>query len=377
MPKPAWHILTGEYPPTLGGVSDYTRSVARALADSGDEVHVWAPAPNAALAEDRGVIAHPLPDRFGPRSLARLSAELAADPRPKRLLVQYVPHAFGMRAMNLPFCAWIAAHRRDEIWVMFHEVVFPWSRRQPWRHNVLAGVTRVMASMLANRADRLFVSAPAWNDFLARLIPRPARATWLPIPSNIPSRVLPADVARVRAAIPRVENAAIVGHFGTYGTILTPLLADVFKALLAGPRPRALLLLGRGGPSFAREQLPSARVSAPGSLSGDDIALYLAACDIVVQPYVDGVSTRRTTVMASLALGVPVVTNEGALSEDLWRRSGAVALAPSPAPEAIAFAAEGLLADAEAARRVGARGRAVYERDFSLPRTIEVLRGTR
>ena len=31
MLKLAWHILTGEYPPAPGGVSDYTRAVARAL----------------------------------------------------------------------------------------------------------------------------------------------------------------------------------------------------------------------------------------------------------------------------------------------------------------------------------------------------------
>jgi hypothetical protein len=27
-----------------------------------------------------------------------------------RLLVQYVPHAFGFKAMNLPFCLWLYAH---------------------------------------------------------------------------------------------------------------------------------------------------------------------------------------------------------------------------------------------------------------------------
>ena len=36
-----WHIVTGEYPPDSGGVADYTAAVARALADSGAEVHVW------------------------------------------------------------------------------------------------------------------------------------------------------------------------------------------------------------------------------------------------------------------------------------------------------------------------------------------------
>ena len=40
------HILTPEYPPATGGVADYTRLIARKLAQAGDAVHVWCP-PNA------------------------------------------------------------------------------------------------------------------------------------------------------------------------------------------------------------------------------------------------------------------------------------------------------------------------------------------
>ena len=39
----AWHLITCEYPPRTGGVSDYTRLVAEGLSEAGDEVHVWCP----------------------------------------------------------------------------------------------------------------------------------------------------------------------------------------------------------------------------------------------------------------------------------------------------------------------------------------------
>ena len=39
----SWHLLTGEYPPQPGGVADYTQQLARALSESGKQVHVWAP----------------------------------------------------------------------------------------------------------------------------------------------------------------------------------------------------------------------------------------------------------------------------------------------------------------------------------------------
>ena len=41
MSAPAWHLLTGEL--ARGGIGDYTRLLADALADAGREVHVWSP----------------------------------------------------------------------------------------------------------------------------------------------------------------------------------------------------------------------------------------------------------------------------------------------------------------------------------------------
>jgi glycosyltransferase involved in cell wall biosynthesis len=76
--------------------------------------------------------------------------------------------------------------------------------------------------------------------------------------------------------------------------------------------------------------------------------------------------------MAGLALGVPLVTNDGALTESVWREEPGVALAASP--EAIAPKVEWLLADAGRMRSLGASGRALYERRFSLACTVRTLR---
>ena len=64
-----WAVLTGEYPPDPGGVSDYTRSVASALARAGDVVHVWTPQTEGAPPSDPGVRLHVLADGFTPRTL--------------------------------------------------------------------------------------------------------------------------------------------------------------------------------------------------------------------------------------------------------------------------------------------------------------------
>src|SRR5262245_17027180 len=94
--RQSWAIITGEYPPTPGGVSDYTRLLAAEMARRGERVHVFAPRAGERRCECGGVVVHDLPDLFGPRSLLAMSRELDVIGE-ARILVQYVPHAFGFR----------------------------------------------------------------------------------------------------------------------------------------------------------------------------------------------------------------------------------------------------------------------------------------
>ncbi len=373
--RPSWHIVTGENPPAPGGVSDYTRNLACALAKCGDQVHVWAP--GRTIFSDPGVSVHFLRGGFSPAGLRVLGQELDAQPAPRRILVQYVPQAFGFRGMNLPLCAWLAACRED-IWIMFHEVAVRLAQDAPLRRNALAAVTQAMAALLAWRANRLFVSVPRWEDFLRSFFPWAGSAVWLPIPSNLPTEIAPAarQAARVTLGVP--PEAPLVGHFGTYGLVAMT-LAPALAAILARDPRRFLVLLGRGAGRFVDAALhplgvDARRLLVTGELSAEEVAAHLAACSLVLQPYPDGISGRRTSVMASLALGVPVVTNEGPQTEAVWRASGAVAIAAPDTAEALALAAGALLGDEARRSSLGARGRELYEQEFSMARTVATLR---
>lgn len=371
----AWHLLTGEYPPQPGGVSDHTRLIARELARRGLEVHVWAPGEAGETRED-GITVHRAPGLYTPAGLVGLTRGLERCRAPRRLLLQYVPHAFGLKAMNVPFCAWFAARRSDERWVFFHEVVYPWSPRAPLRHQVLAGTTRIMLRLVAGAADRMFVSIPTWAEHLPARIRD--RAEWRPVPSNFPTEVPAEAVARVRAEL---GEGLLLGHFGTYGALLSGPLERVLVPLLRADPRRRVLLLGRGSNAW-REGLAhrhpelSRQLLSRDSLEPDALTAHLAACELLVQPYVDGVSTRRGTTMASLGLGRPLVTNTGHLTEPLWRGLGAVALVEGTDPAPLIQAAEHLLANPEERAALGARAAEVYREQFSLERTMEALLGS-
>jgi len=299
-------------------------------------------------------------------------------PRETRLLVQYVPHAFGYKAMNLPFCLWLTSLRRMRVWVMFHEVAFPLSWRQPLKHNILGCVTRVMAWLVRRAAERTFVSTPAWGELLQRLQRKPVE--WLPIPSNLPDCVAPEQVAEVRGRLERGPGSILLGHFGTFGSHIAPLLARVLPPLLLADGRRQAVLVGRRSLEFARRfqsEHPTVadRVVATGEVSLSEAAACLAACDVLLQPYPDGVTSRFTTLMAGLALGRPVVTTTGRLSEPFWHESGAVALAPASDPGRFVEQVERLLASDEQRSSLAARGRSVYRERFSVERVIATLRG--
>jgi hypothetical protein len=267
--------------------------------------------------------------------------------------------------------------RRDPVWVMFHEVAFPW-RRQPLRHNVLAGVTRLMAYLVAQSAERAFVSIPAWAPMLHALAPHAVRPEWLPIPSNVP---VVHDAERVRA-IRRcyaANGVMLLGHFGTYGGLITQPLEAVLPALVARGSNRAALLLGRGG-EVVRERLVqrnpelATRLAAPGALPPEELSLCLSACDLMIQPYSDGVSSRRTSAMAALSHAVPMVTTSGPLTEALWATSGAVGLVPVADVAAMIRFAEDLLAHPVKRERMKLAASRLYDTQFDVRHVVTALR---
>jgi glycosyltransferase involved in cell wall biosynthesis len=373
-----WAIITGEYPPDPGGVSDYTAAVAEGLARLGDEVHVWAPLQGGRAAPTGPVTVHRLRHQFHPAGLAELSRGLARLRRPFRILVQYVPQAFGMRGMNLGFGAWLYAHRAWDVSVMFHEVYVMFRRGGGWSFNLLAATTHGMAALALRAARRVFMSTSSWEPHLRRLGRLPRRTSALFIPSNTPENCPAGAVAAARARWGVPPDAVVLGSFGTYANHRQPWLGDTLGELLGRRPDRFAVLVGRGSEGFAAQlaaQRPSVgpRVLGLGTLPGPDVAASLAAADLLLQPYQDGATTRRTSLMAGLALGKAIVTTDGCNTEPCWRVGGAVLLAPAGS-EGLVQVSEAVLADPALRAATGERAARLYQSQFSLTHTLTVLR---
>jgi glycosyltransferase involved in cell wall biosynthesis len=114
-------------------------------------------------------------------------------------------------------------------------------------------------------------------------------------------------------------------------------------------------------------------VAAAGGLDAASLSCALQACDLLIQPYPDGASTRRTTLMAALAHGVPVVTTVGRLSEAFWSDSPIVTTVPAGDLERLADEAISLARDAGRRAAQAAAGREEYRRRFEISHTVAAL----
>lgn len=374
----------------MGGVSDYTQMVACGLAAAGDEVHVWCPAKGIvksageesnAVDGSPGVFVHRELGAFKPKDLRRVGRQLNQYSGPRRLLVQWVPHGYGLKSMNMAFCLWLrqrAVHYRDEVEVMVHEPYLTFGGGS-WKQSGVAAVHRLMTMVLLDAARCVWMSIPAWEAGLRPYAPRRHLPfNWLPVASNIPvvDDAHGIEVVRARYAL---EGVQIVGHFGTYDRHITELLLNSIPALLRACENCTVLLLGHGSESMrdaltANEPELRGRVQATGTLSAGALSLHISACDVLLQPYIDGVSSRRTSVMVGLTHGVPIVTTSGRLTEPLWTESEAVSLVSVGDVNTLVKETSALLADKAKRLRLSSAAKTLYQDRFDLRHTISALR---
>lgn len=383
MSESCWHLFTGEYPPRPGGVGDYSALLAGAIAATGAAVHVWTTAADGPSAETPGVTVHRVAGTWSPRDLSAIGASLDGFDPPRRLLVQYTPNAWGRRGLNFPFCRWLIGRGRDrgdEVRVMFHEVAFPFELRGKPTRWLLAAGQRRMARMVLEAATHVDLATTAWQPTLRALSRGDLRAFgWRPVPSNIPVCVDAEGVAEARRRV-APGGETVVGSFGSFSERVALMLADLFPRLLLNRPDRVGVLIGRHGERLAGRLIAETpalggRIVAPGAQDSADASRTLQACAVLVQPYPDGATTRRGSLMAAIAHGIPTVTNSGRLTEPIWAESRGVALAPGIDPESLARTVDWVLNDHDERDRLGAAGRDLHERWFSVARTVEAIVG--
>jgi hypothetical protein len=234
-----------------------------------------------------------------------------------------------------------------------------------------------MTGLVVRSAARVFVGTPAWADLCARIAGRSA-FTWTPIPSGVAVTASARDASQYREDHD-LSRHQLIGVFGRAGIFRE----DAIRALAAALSDRTdvrILLIGAGSDSAAAHLSSvhpalARHVRATGDLDHAALSAVLRACDLMYQPYPDGVCARHSSASALLAHGRAIVTNHGTFTEAVWAESGAVRLTPSGDPRCLASAARSLLDDPASRERLSAAALNLYRTRFDIRHTVAALQG--
>lgn len=277
------------------------------------------------------------------------------------LIVQYNPFSFGRWgfAPRLPLEMISLKRRRPHICqaVMVHEAFVP---IESAKSLVMGAWQRLQLRAVLSVADVVMVSTSSWGP----LLPTRRRPITVPVGSNLPDR---REWRQHQREVLGVDARTIV--LAAFGTDHPSRLIDhvVAAANVIAARHQRVELVWLGAGIRTLDGLDAAVVlRRPGRQSGDALATELSAADIYLAPFADGLSTRRTTLMAALQHSLPVVGTHGSLTEtDLRAEEEAISWTPTGDPSRFANTALGLADDAELRQRRGVAARALYDRRFS------------
>jgi len=297
----AW--ISPGYPPEPGGVSDHSFALVSALRGLGHDVLV----------------------RSNPQEtgFARLDAELAAF-RPEVVVVAYVPLGYAPRSGGIAprFALWCSQLRRKlaaHTLLLAHEANLPAGehlRRGELKLALLGAVHIAQFESLVRSFSSVAFSHEGNRQIWANRVPsRSAHFHTLRICSNIPKVASDDPTDDLRLAGYAATSPTVL-FFGTgHSSVLFDYVEAAFTAISHLTPDAQLVLVGMDSAQLRRAR-PSlwargAQVQALGGLPGRDVSLWLQASQLVLAPFVEGISARRGTVMAAMQHGRAVVTTSG------------------------------------------------------------------
>jgi len=304
-------LFSGAYPPELDGIGDYTGLLAGELG-SRHEVRVFTGFQKSYSANAKVPVLGVF-DPAKPATVRGLLKAVAADPPLDRLVVQYNPFGFGPRGYN-PWLPLALSRLRTQVpvSVMFHETYVPCESpaqfaMRLWQIPQFVSLCRI--------SGPIYSSCSRWLPAIRRAAGRDA--ILLPVGSNIGLSKLSRLEARSRLGVD--ENTRVWGVFGSaHPSRLLDWICEAAKATASSAGSgSALVYIGADGEEFRRILDPGVRFIDCGLLPGDAVGDRLMAADCMLAPFIDGLSTRRGSVIAAFQHGIPVVSTSSRWTDAL------------------------------------------------------------
>jgi glycosyltransferase involved in cell wall biosynthesis len=280
-------------------------------------------------------------------------------PTPSWVLLQYNPFRYGRWGFAPKLLSDVRRLRRADVQValMVHEA---WLDMTDWRTSVMGSWQRLQLRALVRQADAVMTSTQAIAKMLGH------GAIHLPVATNITPVDVPSQIARERIGVDRALVVSLFGRDHPSRALEYAEAAIIALAQAHGAHSLTVLNLGADAPEVS---VPAGvEVRDSGQQPPFELSLGLGASDLMLLPFTDGVSTRRSTLMAAFAHRRPVLGLCGKNTDQvLLDATDALTLTPVGDLDAFARTAVELTREPQLLRAKGEAGRRLYEERFDWP----------
>ena len=303
-------LITGSYPPLRCGVGDYASQLARALAAGGNKIHVIT---SHNVEQGSGeVTVRAVVRRWTIKGMPGLLRAIR-NIHPDLVHLQYPTNGYGYR-LGPQALVMLCRFTGVKIITTSHEFI---RARFLRRLSLIPLFLFSHGLIFTSEEERTSVgTAMPWlRNKLNRA------STIIPVGTNIPVDASPGR---------HPGSGKTVSFFGLFfpGRMIE-LVIDVFGEISRRMPEVRFLLIGDIHPlhkdyyrkirDYASQELPDSRLEWFMGRSSEEISHALASSSVCLLPYPDGATFRRTTLIAALALGIPVVTTRSDLTPEQLR----------------------------------------------------------
>lgn len=312
-------IVSPDFPPRKGGVSDHTFRLAMALKDK-FRVRVLT-SKHCDEVDDFQVF----PAVYDWHETEELYNQILYLSKKCRVIWQYVPHMYGRGGVNKEIAEVVEmlSETRTRQMMIAHEIFAPMN----WLPNraMYALSQRSQWKRISRHMERIGVSTQAWIDRGWGVTRNNQDAyEFCPSPSGIPF----VEVEKNHKDNWKTDHglspdAIVIGFFGIPGPGKQfDWVVDAWIDAQDSSKEVALVCIGKE-PDFEPDSSLKPLYVPTGYLDPKDVSRALQVVDVMALPFEAGVSEKRTSFTGSLQHGIPVVTIHGEETSDQLRQSEA------------------------------------------------------
>lgn len=378
-----WHIICPMIPPIISSIGEYALNTAKKLNRLNYEVHLWTLSNNKNKNRNHQkhdkLYIHNISSTWENNDFRKIDLLLNRSNLEQKILWYYQPEITSKLYHKLN--NWTEQTKKYyKIYFVLHKPLEPYYYSLNFIQLYKYLKEKRLLKKILKNIHQIFITAPYLEKNIESICNKKKLPNihWLPLRSNVNYIKDPNKARNIRKAF-APEAQFLLGCYGSYyeKNLLKQLKRNILLLLQNHPE-RTFLCLGRKSEKFVatfKRNYPNLanQIESTGELDQVAISAHIQACDIMIQPYPDGVTAKRTSILASLLHEKAILTTSGNNSELFWSKRKCVLLYKEGSDLDFITQFEQIIYDSSVKKRLELKAKETYQLFFSLNSTIQKL----